>query len=70
MPRDGATTFDDLLGQLAELRVTCDKCGRSGRYRLDRLIAHYGRDVNGACRRVPVFEIELTCCRRGRVVLD
>ena len=24
MPRDGATTFDDLVGQLEELRVTCE----------------------------------------------
>ena len=29
MPRDGATTFDDLVGQLEELRVTCEKCGRA-----------------------------------------
>jgi len=25
MPRDGATTFGDLVGQLDELRVTCEK---------------------------------------------
>jgi hypothetical protein len=34
MPRDGATTFGDLVGRLEELRVTCGKCGRAGRYRL------------------------------------
>jgi len=27
------------------LNVECDKCGRRGRYRLDRLIARYGIDA-------------------------
>ena len=27
------------------LRVTCDKCGRSGHYRVDRLIIRYGIDA-------------------------
>jgi hypothetical protein len=30
MPRDGATTFDDLRNELGALRVACDKCGRPG----------------------------------------
>ena len=37
MPRDGAITFRDIVGKLAVLRITCDKCGRSGQYRVDRL---------------------------------
>jgi hypothetical protein len=45
VPRDGATTFGDLVGQLEELRVTCEKCGRAGRYRLDRLIAEHGAEA-------------------------
>ena len=45
MPRDGATTFGDLVDRLEDLRVTCEKCGRAGRYRLDRLIAEHGRDA-------------------------
>jgi len=32
MPRDGAIVFGDLMGKLDDLRVSCDKCGRSGRY--------------------------------------
>lgn len=53
MPRDGAIIFRDLVGKLTVLRITCDKCGRSGQYRLDRLILlpdhsefmMYGNDV-------------------------
>ncbi|MEJ2375933.1 MAG: hypothetical protein P8Y71_11125 [Pseudolabrys sp.] len=44
MPRDGAITFDDLRGKLSALRVTCEKCGRVGRYRVDRLIEGRGPD--------------------------
>jgi hypothetical protein len=44
MPRDGAITFDDLHGKLSVLRVSCEKCGRAGRYRLDRLIESRGPD--------------------------
>jgi hypothetical protein len=45
MPRDGAITFRDIAGKLAVLRVTCDKCGRSGQYRVDRLIMRDGIDA-------------------------
>jgi hypothetical protein len=38
-------TFGDLVGRLEDLRVACGKCGRAGRYRLERLIAKHGRDV-------------------------
>ena len=45
MPRDGAITFRDIVGKLAVLRITCDNCGRSGQYRVDRLIMRYGVDA-------------------------
>ena len=45
MPRDGAIIFRDIVGKLAVLRITCDKCGRSGQYRVDRLIVRYGIDA-------------------------
>ena len=45
MPRDGAITFRDIVGKLAILRITCDKCGRSGQYHVDRLIMRYGIDA-------------------------
>jgi hypothetical protein len=40
-----AITFRDIVGKLTVLRITCDKCGRSGRYRVDRLIMRYGIDA-------------------------
>jgi hypothetical protein len=46
MPRDNATTFADLRGKLDVLRVTCAKCDRAGRYRLDRLIDQRGAVVS------------------------
>ena len=45
MPRDGAIIFGDLAGKLAVLVVTCDKCGRKGRYAVARLIEQRGRDA-------------------------
>ena len=45
MPRDGAIIFRDIVGKLAVLRITCDKCGRSGQYRVERLIIRYGIDA-------------------------
>ena len=44
MPRDGAIIFGDLIGKLDVLRVSCDKCGRDGRYPVQRLIKDRGRD--------------------------
>jgi hypothetical protein len=44
MPREGAITFRDIVGKLMVLRITCDKCGRHGQYRVDRLIRRYGLD--------------------------
>lgn len=45
MPRDGATIFSDLIGKLDVLHVSCDKCGRAGRYPLQRLMDARGRDA-------------------------
>jgi hypothetical protein len=45
MPRDGAITFDDLVGKLDMLHVACDKCGRKGRYAVARLIEQRGREA-------------------------
>jgi hypothetical protein len=45
VPRDSAITFRDIVGKLTVLRITCDKCGRSGQYRVDRLIMRYGIDA-------------------------
>ena len=37
--------FDDLIGKLDVLRVSCEKCGRDGSYRLNGLIEKGGRDA-------------------------
>ena len=44
MPREGAIIFRDLVGKLDVLNIECEKCGRRGRYHLDKLIARYGID--------------------------
>ncbi|HEY1473782.1 MAG TPA: hypothetical protein VGF53_06825 [Pseudolabrys sp.] len=45
LPRDGATTFGDLIGNLTVRRVVCGKCSRGGQYRVQRLINDRGRDA-------------------------
>ena len=45
MPPDGAIIFSDLIGKLEVLRVTCEKCGRDGRYSLTFLVVDRGRDA-------------------------
>jgi hypothetical protein len=42
MPRDGVIIFRNIVGKLDVLTVESGKCGRRGRYRLDRLIERYG----------------------------
>jgi|KBSMisStaDraftv2_1062788.scaffolds.fasta_scaffold330900_1 hypothetical protein len=44
-PPDGSKgdiTFGEIAETLSMLNVVCDRCGRRGRYRLDKLIAKYG----------------------------
>ena len=57
MPRDGAITFRDIVGKLAVLRITCDKCGRSGQYRVDRLIMRIFRNT---CARCTSLRVQMT----------
>jgi hypothetical protein len=45
MSRDGSLTPADLIGKLDVLRVECEKCGRRGRYRVERLLRQLGRDA-------------------------
>jgi hypothetical protein len=42
MPCERAIVFRDIVGKLDVLNVECEKCGRRGRYHLDRLIERYG----------------------------
>jgi hypothetical protein len=55
MSSDGTTTFGDLVGWLEEIRVTCEKCGRAGQYRLDRLIAKRGAET-----KIPDWLLEIS----------
>ena len=50
--RDGAIIFRYVVGKLTVLRIECEKCRRSGQYRLDRLIMRYGIDAERR-RRLP-----------------
>jgi hypothetical protein len=54
MPREGAIIFRDLAGKLEVINVECDKCGRRGSYRLDRLIERRGIDAKLFRNRRPV----------------
>ena len=45
MPRDGAIIFSDLIGKLDAVHIACPKCGREGRYRLQRLLDERGSDA-------------------------
>jgi hypothetical protein len=45
MPADGSLTPADLIGKLEWLVVSCDKCGRKGRYSVARLIERSGADA-------------------------
>jgi hypothetical protein len=44
MPSNGVIIFDDLIGKLDRLRVSCEKRGRDGCYGLAKLIDKRGRD--------------------------
>jgi hypothetical protein len=44
MPRDDSLTPSDLADKLDVLRVECEKCGRSGRYRVTTVAAQIGWD--------------------------
>jgi hypothetical protein len=42
---EGCITFSDLVGRLKVLRVDCDRCGRHGRYLVDKLVYDHGPDA-------------------------
>jgi hypothetical protein len=44
MPRDGATTFGDLVDRLEALRVGCENCGRAFVGRWERSHANSNRN--------------------------
>ena len=44
MPRDGALALSDVLSPT--LSIVCERCGRRGRYALERLIGQHGADAD------------------------
>jgi hypothetical protein len=73
MPDRGPVTFGDLINKLGTLRVTCDQCGRNGRYSVRRLAAQYGRDgrvtdwlsaITSDCPRRPPINVAEQCTAR------
>jgi hypothetical protein len=79
MPRGGAIIFRDIAGKLPMLRIECAKCGRAGRYRMDRLIAEYGIDgtlldfrgkMTADCPRRINFKIDDVCAAEMPDLLD
>ena len=55
MPRSGVVTLGEIAETLTMLTVQCDRCGRRGRYRVDKLIAKYGAGAS-----VTPFQNDLT----------
>jgi len=53
----GSLQLRDCPGEL--VRLSCEKCGRSGQYRKQKLIERYGADI-----RLPDLREEIAQCRR------
>ena len=59
----GAFSLAEAATRLTMIRLECSKCGRFGRYRIDKLIAKYGPDIS-----LPDLRHELAQChRRGNM---
>jgi hypothetical protein len=53
----GSLTLSEYPGDL--VRLSCEKCGRSGQYRNQKLTERYGADM-----RLPDLRQEIVQCRR------
>jgi hypothetical protein len=53
----GSLQLHEYPGEM--VRLSCEKCGRSGQYRKRTLIDHYGADI-----RLPDLREEIAQCRR------
>lgn len=51
----GYVTLSEIAARLPMLRVRCDRCGREGKYRTDKLVAKYGADAS-----IEPFQNEIT----------
>jgi hypothetical protein len=57
MSRIGSHTLDEY--PMPTVRIACERCGRDGSYRLDRLIARFAADAA-----LPDALLELAACER------
>jgi hypothetical protein len=53
----GSHSLGEAAAKLNMVRLTCPKCGRTGQYRVDRLIEQYGPDIT-----MPDLRHELAQC--------
>jgi len=65
--RRGYIPLGDIAAKLTLLRVQCDRCGRAGQYRTDRLVARYGADES-----IGPFQDDITrdCPRRRDPLIE
>ena len=61
MPRDGAVILADV--RATTLSIVCERCGRYGRYDVQRLIAVHGADM-----KLPELLVPLAKCEKARSV--
>ena len=59
----GSLTLSEYPGDM--VRLSCEKCGRSGQYRKQKLIERYGADI-----RLPDLRGEIAQCERSRRMYD
>jgi hypothetical protein len=59
MPRDGAVVLSDLRSPTVS--IVCERCGRYGRYDVQRLIAVHGPDA-----KLPELLVTLANCDKAR----
>src|SRR6516225_3253220 len=61
----GPYSLGETAAKQRMVRLVCDKCGRRGQYRLDRLIEQYGPDIA-----LPDLRHELAQCPHRRDMSD
>jgi hypothetical protein len=59
----GSLTLSEYPGDM--VRLSCEKCGRSGQYRKQKLIERYGADM-----RLPDLHEEIAQCERSSRMYD
>ena len=60
---NGSLQLSEYPGDM--VRLSCEKCGRSGQYRKQKLIERYGANI-----RLPDLREEIAQCERSRRMYD